>query len=90
MSDLTISYLLYLAIAVPLTLAVGHTLSRHGRVFLAEVAGDEAVARATNSLLVVGFYLVNVGFVVWFLRSDAPVVGAAGVLEALSLKIGVV
>ena len=87
------TYLLYLLIAIPLTVWVAGTLSRHGRVFLEDVfdsSGGERLAHAVNRLLVVGFYLVNLGFVSLYLRSDAEVVGMRGALEQLSVKIGVV
>ena len=84
------TYVAYLLITVPLTVWVASTLSRHGRVFLADVfEGSEEMARAVNSLLVVGFYLVNLGFVVLFLRSR-EVVGLTDLFDALSVKIGTV
>ena len=83
--------LVYLLVTVPLTIWVATTLSRNGRVFLADVfAGDEALAQAVNKLLVVGFYLLNLGFVVLFLRISDPVVDLAGIFDTLSVKVGVV
>jgi cytochrome b561 len=85
------SYLIYLLIAVPLTIWVARTLSRNGRIFLVDVFhGNEDFADAVNRLLVVGFYLVNLGFVTLFLRSDTAVVDARGVFEQLSVKLGIV
>ena len=85
------TYLIYLLIAVPLTIWVARTLSRNGRIFLVDVFhGNEDFADAVNRLLVVGFYLVNLGFVTLFLRSDAAVVDARGVFEQLSVKLGIV
>ena len=58
------TYVVYLLVTVPLTIWVATTLSRNGRVFLADVfAGDDGLADAVNRLLVVGFYLLNLGFV---------------------------
>jgi hypothetical protein len=85
------TYVVYLLATVPLTIWVATTLSRHGRVFLEEVfAGDEALAHAVNRLLVVGFYLLNLGFVMLFLRVSDAVFDLRGLIETLSLKIGVV
>src|SRR3954463_14768772 len=85
------TYLVYLLITVPLTIWVATTLSRNGRVFLADVfAGDEALADAVNKLLVVGFYLLNLGFVVLFLRIDDPVEDLSALFDTLSVKVGVV
>ncbi|MEV8377664.1 hypothetical protein AB0P21_33305 [Kribbella sp. NPDC056861] len=86
-----ITYLIYLAIAVPLTIWVARTLSRNGRVFLVDVFhGNDDFADAVNKLLVVGFYLVNLGFVTLFLRTGGTVVDTRGLIEQLSVKVGIV
>lgn len=85
------TYVAYLLIAVPLTVWVARTLSTNGRVFLEDVfTGSESLAHAVNRLLVVGFYLVNLGFVSLYLRSGADVDDLRGLLEELSVKVGVV
>jgi hypothetical protein len=90
--DLTVlAYIVYLVISVTLTVWVARTLSGNGRIFLADVLhGDERLADAVNHLLVVGFYLLNLGFVALYLRTGAAVDDARGVFEALSVKLGVV
>ncbi|HEY9334945.1 hypothetical protein [Kribbella sp. NPDC050459] len=90
--DMTVTtYLVYLLIAVPLTIWVARTLSRNGRIFLVDVFhGNAEFADAVNRLLVVGFYLINLGFVTLFLRSGRPVLDASGVFEQLSVKLGIV
>ncbi|TQK73023.1 hypothetical protein [Nocardioides sp. SLBN-35] len=83
-------YVGYLVITVPLTIWVASTLSRNGRVFLADVfGGDDALADAVNRLLVVGFYLLNLGFVSLYLRSGVSN-SAEDVFDVLSVKVGVV
>ena len=85
------TYVVYLLVTVPLTIWVATTLSRNGRVFLQDVfAGDDALANAVNKLLVVGFYLLNLGFVVLFLRISDPVEELSGLFDTLSIKVGVV
>jgi hypothetical protein len=85
------TYVVYLLIAVPLTVWVALTLSRNGRVFLADVFADNVeLADAVNRLLVVGFYLLNLGFVMLYLRSGTQVTDLTGLFEALSVKIGIV
>jgi hypothetical protein len=85
------TYLSYLVLAVPLTIWVAGTLSRNGRVFLEDVfAGNDELADAVNRLLVVGFYLLNLGFVTLYLRVDREVYTVRGLLEVLSVKIGIV
>lgn len=91
MTTTVTTYLVYLAIAVPLTIWVASTLSRNGRVFLVDVfAGNDGLADAVNKLLVVGFYLVNLGFVTLFLRIDTDVIDTRAMFDVLSLKLGIV
>jgi hypothetical protein len=85
------TYVAYLLVSVPLTVWVARTLSHNGRVFLADVfSGNDALADAVNKLLVVGFYLLNLGFVSLYLRLGTEVVDLRGLFEELSVKIGVV
>ena len=85
------TYFTYLLVAVPLTVWVAQVLSRHGQVFLDDVfRASEGLATAVNRLLVVGFYLLNLGFVSLYLRLGSEVSDLRGLLEALSVKIGVV
>ena len=86
-----IAYILYILIAVPVTIWVARTLFKHGGIFLVDCfRGDERLADAVNRLLVVGFYLVNLGFIVLYLKATERIADATGVFEALSTKIGTV
>src|SRR5215203_6144417 len=84
-------YLLYLSISVSITVWVARTLHKNGRIFLVDsFTGNEALADSVNHLLVVGFYLINVGYVSLALRQGDKPQDLQGVLEALSTKVGVV
>jgi len=84
-------YLIYLAISLLLTLGVARTLRKNGRVFLVDCfGGREDLADSVNQLLVVGFYLVNLGYVAFALKTADPVPDAQGIIEVLSVKIGAV
>jgi len=83
------TYLIYLAICVPVVLLVGWTLHRNGRVFLVEIfEGKEALADSINHLLIVGFYLAGIGFVTTVMRLGTQPDDTAEMIEALSTKIG--
>src|SRR5258708_15811380 len=86
-----IEYGIYAAISVTLTIWVATTLFRHGRRFLLDVfKGDEGLADSVNHLLVVGFYLVNLGYVSLQLKLDTAPGSAAEVIEGLAGKVGLV
>lgn len=84
-------YAVYLATSVALTVWVARTLHRNGRVFLIDTfLGNTELADSVNHLLVVGFYLVNAGFVALALRTADPVDTARAAVELLSVKLGLV
>jgi len=85
------TYAIYIALSLGITVWVGHSLSTNGRVFLVEnFDGQEALADSINHLLLVGFYLVNVGFVSLALRYGEKPTDVVGAMEFLSTKVGLV
>jgi len=85
------TYILYILLSIGITIWVARTLHRNGRVFLIEAFdGNETIADSVNHLLVVGFYLINVGFVSLFLKYGTPPINNQQVFEYLSTKVGVV
>jgi hypothetical protein len=91
MTPIVWTYLSYLALSTALTIWVAKTLHRGGRIFLVDsFLGNEALADSVNHLLVVGFYLVNLGYVSLALKSSAVPANTQGVLEILSSKVGCV
>jgi len=85
------AYLVYLAISIALTVWVARTLHQNGRIFLVDsFGGNEKLADSVNHLLVVGFYLINVGYVTLALKYGVTAVTAQECLEVLSTKIGLV
>ena len=82
-------YALYLAITLAITIWVARTLSSNGIVFLTQCFGqNDELARSTNHLLVVGFYLVNIGFITLTLSLGAEPHTLAEAIRFLSAKVG--
>jgi hypothetical protein len=91
MNPIVITYVLYLAISVALTVWVARTLHKNGRIFLVDsFHGNEALADSVNHLLVVGFYLINIGYVTLALKYGDKATNAQEVFECLSSKVGIV
>jgi hypothetical protein len=83
------AYALYLSISIGITIWVARTLSRNGEVFLIQCFGhNEVLARSTNHLLVVGFYLVNIGFITLTLSVGAEPTTLPEAIRFLSGKVG--
>lgn len=84
-----IAYALYLVISLAITIWVARTLSSNGVVFLVRCFGhDETLARSTNHLLVVGFYLINIGFITLTLSLGSEPVTLTDAIRFLSTKVG--
>ncbi len=85
------TYLVYVAVSVAVTVWVGRSLHGNGRIFLIEnFHGRERLADSVNHLLLVGFYLVNFGFVSLALRYGEKPTNLIEAVEYLSTKIGLV
>jgi len=88
---IVICYATYLTVSVAVTIWVAQTLRRNGRSFLVDAFhGNSELADSVNHLLVVGFYLINVGYVTLALRTTARVEDARAAIELFCDKIGLV
>jgi hypothetical protein len=89
MQLLASSYAVYLVISIAMTIWVARSLFRHGRTFLVDaLGGNEPLADSLNHLLVVGFYLLNLGWVCLMMREGTTPLSVAHALELLSRKLG--
>ncbi|MBI3726237.1 hypothetical protein HY251_20100 [bacterium] len=85
------AYGFYLAVSIALTIWVARTLHKNGRIFLVDsFLGNEPLADSVNHLLVVGFYLVNAGFVTLALKYGEKAADLQQGIEVFSTKIGLV
>jgi hypothetical protein len=85
------AYLAYLLISIAVTVWVARTLARNGRIFLIDTfLHNEPLADAVNNLLVVGFYLINVGYVTLAMKYGDRPTDLAGSIEIMSTKVGLV
>lgn len=84
-------YAVYLGLSVLLTVWVARTLHKNGRIFLVDAFhGHEKLADSVNHLLVVGFYLINIGYVALALKEAQKPRSEAEVFELLGHKVGLV
>jgi hypothetical protein len=78
-------------ISVGVTIWVARTLHRNGEVFLVDAFhGNAELAKSVNHLLVVGFYLINLGYVTQALTTERNVETLRQAMEMVSQKIGVI
>ena len=89
--DLRIAdYVVYLGASACLTVWVGSTLYRNGRVFLVSVFKEPGLADSVNHLLVVGFYLVNLGAAAILINAGGGPRSLADMIQETVTRIGVV
>ncbi len=84
------TYMFYLLISICITIWVARTLKTNGRIFLVDTFQKEDLADSVNHLLVVGFYLVNIGFISLALKIGLKPGNIVEGVETLSEKVGYV
>ena len=84
-------YGVYLPVTVLLTVWVARTLFNNGRLFLVDIFhGNEQLADSVNKLLLMGFYLLNIGYAMLTLQSGDPITSYQQSVETLSIKLGTI
>lgn len=83
------TYVTYLVVTIALTIWVAKTLFKNGKVFLIDIFhGNKELADSVNNLLLVGFYLVNIGYAVYTLKVQNAIINPQEMIEMLSVKVG--
>jgi hypothetical protein len=86
-----VTYLSYLMISIAMTIWVAKTLNKNGLVFLVDsFQENEALANSVNHLLLVGFYLLNIGYILLALKTNKDIDSLRVCMEFLSKQIGFV
>lgn len=86
---IVVSYVVYLPIVILLTYYVAHQLFKNSIVYMKDIFnGREEIAKATNTLFKIGFYLMNLGFALYILKITAEKISTQGAIEILSMKVG--
>jgi predicted PurR-regulated permease PerM len=90
MKDLiVIAYSIYLPIVFLLTFYVSNNLFKNSIVYMKDIFnGREEIARATNTLFKIGFYLLNLGFALLILTISEELSTTQSTIEVLSRKVG--
>jgi len=82
------TYLIYLAVTLSMTFLVARVLFQNSKIFMLDIfRGREEIAFPTNRLFEIGFYLMNIGAALLFMKTT-HVLSNQGLLEILSWKVG--
>lgn len=91
MNYIIITYTAYIVLSISLTIWVAKTLFKNGKIFLVDIFhGNKELADSVNNLLLVGFYLINIGYAVYTLKVYNEIKNTQEVIESLSIKIGLI
>jgi predicted PurR-regulated permease PerM len=90
MKDLiVIAYLIYLPLVIFLTFYVANNLFKNSIVYMKDIFnGRDEIAKATNTLFKIGFYLLNLGFALFILTITDIISSTQSTIEVLSKKVG--
>lgn len=85
------TYLIYIFSSIMITIFVARTLSKNGEVYLVDgFNGDGQLANSVNHMLVVGFYLLNLGFALLKMRTNVTIETIEAMIVYLSSGLGFV
>jgi hypothetical protein len=86
-----IAYCIYLPITFYITIVVGRICYQNGEVYLSRIINDHPdTVKAINSLLLVGYYLLNLGYAAITLSFWQQIHDIRGLIEILSGKLGTI
>ncbi len=84
-----IAYIIYLFITYLITVHVGLSLHRNGRIYiLTLLKGNSLLTDSINNLLLAGYYLLNLGYATLMIRQWQTVHTVAEVLSSIAVMTG--
>lgn len=88
----TLTYIIYIILALITIQVVGRILYRAGKVFLAEIfIGDmEAYIAPINTLLLIGFHLINSGMILLSISTSGTIETLDDSIGFITTKLGAV
>lgn len=85
----TLAYIIYLFITYLITVRVGFIFYRNGRVFiLGLLNNDVSLTDAINRILLVGYYLVNLGYAALMISTWDTIVSWTELLSSVTIMTG--
>ena len=83
----TISYMIYLPITIYITIVVGYQCWKNGLAYVESIFEDKSLANSINNLLLVGYYLINIGYIVLMVSTWNKISGLHQLINELSFRV---
>ncbi|MBP6385880.1 MAG: hypothetical protein KA313_01210 [Pseudarcicella sp.] len=85
-----LTYIIYLIVSTYVAIIVGKKLHRDGSIWLESIVKEKSFSDKINNLLLMGYYLVNIGYIFYAIISFGELQTYSDILRVLSNKIGVI
>lgn len=85
-----IAYCIYIAVIFYVTVFIGKKFHSNGRIFLHELVADHGVCEAVNNILLVAYYLLNIGNAIVMIRTWPQIQSIGELVEVTSYNIGLI
>lgn len=85
----TLAYIIYLLITYLITVRVGFVFFRNGRIFILDlINNDVSLTDAINRILLVGYYLVNLGYAALMISTWDEIISWTALLVSITVMTG--
>ncbi|MEC5156294.1 hypothetical protein [Chryseobacterium sp. MP_3.2] len=85
-----LSYFLYFSFTIPVIVFVGWKCFKIGKVYLLDVLKDDEICNSVNKLLLLGYYLFNVGYIAISISNWGKTDTYYQLVEVVSTKIALI
>ena len=84
-----IAYFIFILLMILIIVYAGNYFYRNGRVFMLGVfKGNESMTDAVNKILLIAYYLFNIGYAFVKLRSWEKLTDVENIISSVSFKMG--
>lgn len=86
-----IGYFIYLSITILIIIKVGKICYKNGNIYVAElIPNHAAICQKINQVLLMGYYLLNIGYCAMTLISWQKIVSLNQLIETIAIKAAVI
>lgn len=82
------AYIIYIIITTFITLVVGEKCHKNGKIFMHTIFKEEQIGDAVNNILLVAYYLLNIGYAILQITKWNSVNNLSEMLNELTINIG--
>ena len=83
-----ITYGIYIALMSIVIYKIGKVCYKNGKVFILNVLCDEELTNSINKTLLAGYYLVNIGFVIYTIKEWPQIDRPLEIINELAKYVG--